>query len=167
MPGRERGGGIAERDQAREAGELCPATACILQGREQGRACIDRIVGEHDAPAGQTSAQPIRDAVAHAALDQPALGEHEIGADARRQRLRDERPAGERSADDLGATGGYLLRQRCGPALDRPRIHEQGVEVEPEIAMVAGLVAEVAARRHGGACGPIEQDLLDIREHVH
>ena len=52
-------------------------------------------------------------------------------------------------------------------ALDRPRIDEEGVEVEPEIAMVAGLVAEVAARRHGGACGPIEQDVLDIREHVH
>ena len=79
---------------------------------------------------------------AHATLNQPALGEHEIGADARRERLRDERPADKRAADDLGPARRHLRRQGCGPALDGPRIDEQGLEIEPEIAMVPDLGAE-------------------------
>jgi hypothetical protein len=136
--------GVAEQEEAREAGEVGAAVPEVGQGAEERRAGVDRVVDQEEAPAAEGLAERVRDAVAHRPGEGVALGEDEIGVELRRHRLGHEGAAGERAADDLRLRGPRPAGQLGGPSANAPGVDQQAVEVEPEVAVVAGFDAAAA-----------------------
>jgi hypothetical protein len=118
------------------------AGAGFGQGTEERRAGVDRVVDQEEAPAAEGLAERLRDAVAHRrGGGGVALGEDEAGAELRRYRLGHEGAARERAADGLRLTGRRPAGELGGPSANAPGVDQQPVEVEPEVAVVAGFDA--------------------------
>jgi hypothetical protein len=139
-----------QRQQAREAYQLGAMLPQLREGCSRRRTHIDRVVCQQHSLAAHDRAQRLHDPVAHrTALRLQPLGIGKANAELCGNELRDECAAGQRAADDVGPTAGGAARRLPRPVAHAPRIDQQSVEIEPEIAMMPRLVAEMpACRRH-------------------
>jgi hypothetical protein len=108
------------------------------RGTDRG-AGVDRVVDDRYAAAGD------RAGAGEDVRAGDARGPGELRVEGLGDQLGRVRAADERAADHLRVVATQQVRQRVGVRPERARSREQGVEVEPEVAVVARLVREVAA----------------------
>jgi hypothetical protein len=130
---------VAEGEQSGD-GDQVTAGPLDRGGRGTDRgAGVDRVVDDRYAAVGDRvgAGQDVR--------SRDARGPGELCVQGLGDQLGRVRAADERAADHLRVVATQQVGQRVGVRPERARSREQGVQVEPEVAVVARLVREVAA----------------------
>ena len=112
---------------------------------------VDRVIDDGHPPPDQNTPERVRDAVSDAAgcSRRGSLGVDERERQAAGDPLPEQGAADERPADDIDGVSTNPVREIARNSGEPLLINEEVVEVEPGVAVVAGLIGEVAGPTEG------------------
>lgn len=137
--------GVADKDGCRDGGGPFEADN-LVAGRESGRAGVDGVVDDRDPPARDDIGEAVGDPVASSGdvgWGNP-LAVHERQPQVMRYPLAEQGAADQRTTDDVGVMWSEAGGEETAESLEPVLVDEEVVEIEPRVAVVAGLVGEVA-----------------------